>query len=169
MTTRLNIAIDSSHNQTELQNRVDEADKSNAMADIINILRALESGSDAASVNISIGVGDGAAASGAFTIASSGAQSVTINGKALTGGTNYIIANLSVTDIASNIVAAVNASVDSRLMAVQAASAAGVVTVTARQAGALGNMFTTTATGAASAGAATLADGSDASQNVLNF
>jgi hypothetical protein len=169
MSTRINIAIDSVHSQVGLENRVDQGDKYNVVAGVINLLRALESGSDEGSMNVSIGDGDGEFAEGDLTIASSGAQSVTINGKALAGGTDYDIANLSVTEIAENIVAVVNASTDSRLQAVKASNVAGVVTIKARIPGSIGNVYTTTATGAASAEGAVLSGGTNATQFVFEY
>jgi hypothetical protein len=115
-------------------------------------------------MNVVIGVGDGVAASATVTVASNSAQSVTINGKALVGGTDYVIATLTATQIGDNIVAAIAASVDSRLMAVKAVNVAGVVTISAQQPGSIGNVYTLAATGAASASGAVLSGGTDATQ-----
>jgi uncharacterized protein YbjT (DUF2867 family) len=120
-------------------------------------------------MNVTIGDGDGEFATGEATVASSGAQSLTINGKALTGGTDYDIANLSVTEIAENIVAVVNASTDSRLQVVKASNVAGVVTIDARQPGVIGNLYTLAATGAVSVSGANLASGSDATQFIFVY
>jgi hypothetical protein len=169
MSTRINIAIDSVHSQVGLENRVDQGDKYNVVAGVINLLRALESGSNEGSMNVTIGDGDGEFATGEATVASSGAQSLTINGKALTGGTDYDIANLSVTEIAENIVAVVNASTDSRLQVVKASNVAGVVTIDARQPGVIGNLYTLAATGAVSVSGANLASGSDATQFIFVY
>lgn len=169
MTTRLRLWIDSPLTQTELGNRVSDTSRYVNQEKVIDYLRGLMAGTEAASVDMLVGVGSGTAASGTLTISANTAQSVTINGKTLTGGTDYVIATLSVTQIAANIVAAIAASTDSRLKAVSATSALGVVTVTAREPGAIGNIQTLAATGAGAAGAATLAGGVDAAITKFNF
>jgi hypothetical protein len=157
----------------EIKSRVENASglKYEQMQDLSNFLQGLKAGSESAVAILEIGDGSGGAlsASGQVTIAGSGAQSVTINGGALTGGTDYVIANLSVSEIAANIVEAITNSQLSRVQSVYASSSAGVVSLFAKSAGTVGNLVTTTATGAAAAGAATLASGAEGTQRVLKF
>jgi hypothetical protein len=169
MTTRLQININSPHSQVELENRIDQGSKYNVINGIQHLLQGFEGGNEEGSLNVSIGAGDGVQAEEDVTIASSGAQSVTINGKALTGGTDYDIADLSVTEIAENIVSVVNASTDSRLSPVVASNVAGVVTIKSRVAGEIGNVYTLAATGAASAGAAVLSGGTESTQYEFDY
>ena len=172
MTTRIKLLIDSVHSQTELQSRIELSDgngKNVTAQQIINLIKGLENGDEAASMDVTLGAGDGVASTGTVTIASSGAQSVTINGKTLTGGTDYVVASLSAADVAANIVKAISASGDSRLRAIKATSALGVVTIKAQDPGLVGNMYTTTATGAASAGQATLGSGAEATVHKYKF
>lgn len=170
--SRMRIWLDTNLTQKGLEGKIKLSDKDNkwnSMQDVINYCKGVSNGDEGAKVNIMLGSGTGVAASGTVTIASSGAQSVTINGKALVGGTDYVIASKTVTEIAANIVSAIKASSDSRIQAVTASSSAGVVTVSANDPGTIGNMYTTTATGAASAGQATLASGADATQHAYKF
>lgn len=133
------------------------------------LLAELSSGMTSARVNVQIGNENGESASGTLTISSSGAQSVSINGEALTGGTDYVIANLSASAIALNLAAAIRSSQKSKVQAVLAEASGAVVTVLAKEAGAVGNLIALAATGAAAAGASTLAGGSDPTQNIYLF
>src|SRR6266853_3094726 len=132
--SRIRIWLDTDLTQPGLEGKIvlsDSDSRWESVRDVINYCKGLSNGDEGARANIMLGEGDGAGASGTFTIASSGAQSVTINGATLTGGTDYTIANLSATQIAANIAEAIEDSTDSRIQAVRASSSAGVVTVTA--------------------------------------
>jgi hypothetical protein len=157
----------------EIKSRVENSEglKYEQLQDLSNFLKGLKGGQESAFGVIEIGEGSdgGLSASGLVTIAGSGAQSVTINGGALTGGTDYDIANLSATEIAANIVAAISNSQSSRVQSVYAESSGAVVSLFSKPAGEVGNLVTTTATGDASASGATLASGAEGSQRVLKF
>lgn len=133
------------------------------------ILAELASGMAEGRMNLQIGDENGDSAAGTVTISGSGAQSVTINGQALAGGTAYAIANLSASEVAANLAEAIRNSSGSRVQAVLAEASGAVVTLTAKEAGLVGNAITTTATGAAAASGATLSGGTEPSQRIYLF
>lgn len=135
--------------------------KREATQDVITFLRGLEGGMRAATLDVVVGTQGGAAASGTLTVASNSASSVSVNGVALTGGTDYVIAGQTAAQIAANIQAAIAASIDTRLLAVQASVAAAVITVSSYEMGLVGNNIALAATGAVTASAATLAGGAE--------
>lgn len=137
--------------------------------DLITFLQGLSGGVYAASLDMVIGAQGGAAASGTLTIASNAASSVSINGVTLTGGSSYVIAGQSANQVAANIAAAINASNDTRLLAVQASASGAVVTVSSYEVGFVGNNITIAATGAASASGASLAGGAEPVHVVYSF
>lgn len=119
-----------------------------------------------------------AAASGTLTFSGTGTanDTVVIGGvtytlKATLAAANDVLIGASATATAANLVAAINKAAGEGTTygtgtlqnpSVSASSAAGVVTVTARQAGSIGNQIATTETSsAASWGAATLTGGLD--------
>lgn len=165
----MTLKVDSDRGQVGLQGKIDTGSSRVCMQSVMNLLRGLVGGQEAAVVNVMLGVGDGTAASGTLTISANTAQSVTINGKLLTGGTDYVIATLTASQIGDNIVAAVNSSTNSRLQAVIASNNAGVVTISARDPGAIGNVYTLAATGAAASSGANLSGGVDATQHSFNM
>lgn len=136
---------------------------------LITFLHGLEGGQYAGTVSIVVGLQGGTLASGTLTIASNSAQSVSINGVTLTGGTDYVISGKTATQIAAEIVSVVSASSDSRLKAVSASSVAGVVTVKSASPGLVGNNIALAATGAASASGADLSGGTDPVSEILSF
>jgi phage tail sheath gpL-like len=168
---RILLQIDSPLSEAQLQDRLQQNGlKQEAMRDLLNYMRGLAAGTEAAVVEELVGLGAGGAlASGTLTIAGNAAQSVTVNGVAFVGGTAYVIAAQTATQIAAAIAALINASTDSRLLAVTASSAAGVVTVQAKYPGAVGNLFTLAATGDAAASGANLAGGADAARVIYKF
>jgi len=157
----------------EIKNRVQDIKSSRyeQLQLVKNFLRSLEGSQEAGIINLEIGDGSGDAvsATGLVTIAGSGAQSVSINGTSLTGGTDYVIANLSASDIAANILQAITDSQSSRVQSVYASQSGATITLNAKAAGTVGNLITTTATGNASVGGATLGSGVEGTQNVLKF
>lgn len=171
--SKLNLFVKVNKSSAQIKNQVEDTSglKYEQLQEVTNFLQGLKAGTDAGIVILEVGKGAGAAesASGQITIAGSGAQSVTINGQALTGGTDYVIANLSATQIAANIVEAITNSQNSRVQSVYGSSSGAVVTLEAKAAGTVGNLITTTATGQASASASTLVGGAEGSQRVLKF
>lgn len=157
----------------EIKSRVENTAglRSEQLQDLSNFLQGLKAGTEAGLMVLEIGEGSGGAfsASGQVTIAGSGAQSVTINGGALTGGTHYAIANLSASQIAANIVEAISNSQSSRVQSVYAESSGAVVSLFNKTAGEVGNLVTLAATGAASASGANLASGAEGTERVLKF
>jgi hypothetical protein len=157
----------------EIKNRVQDIKSSRyeQVQLVKNFLKGLEGSQEAGIVNLEIGDGSGDAvsATGLVSIAGSGAQSVTINGASLTGGTDYVIANLSASDIAANLLQAITDSQSSRVQSVYGELSGSTVVLKAKSAGTVGNLVTTTATGDASVGGSTLDSGVEGTQNVLKF
>ena len=139
--------------------------------EIDNFLRGLIAGTQSAILSVEIGdaPGDGTAASGVITISGSGAQSVTINGGALTGGTDYDIANLSASEIAENLASAIAESSSSRVQSVMAEVSGATVILKSKSGGEVGNLVTLAATGDAAASVSNLEGGSDDGQDVYKF
>lgn len=169
--SRIRLLIDTNLSQVQLENKMKEPSgrPQEGLQEIMNFMRGLKAGTESASMQVLLGNGTGTPASGTLTISANTAQSVTINGKLLTGGTDYVIAAQSVTQIAAAIAVVVNASTDSRLSALSATSALGVVTLTARAPGAIGNVQSLAATGAAAASGALLTGGVDAAIVTYSF
>lgn len=172
-TSKINMFIKVPLSSLEIKSRVQDIKSSRyeQLQLVKNFLRALEGSQESGIMNLEIGDGSGDAlsASGTVTISGSGAQSVSINGAALTGGTDYVIADKTATEIAANIVEAITNSQSSRVQSVYANNSAGVVSLFAKSAGEVGNLITTTATGDAAASAATLEEGAEGVQNILKF
>jgi phage tail sheath gpL-like len=168
---RVKIEINSPLSQTELTNRLGNAGrKQEDMQSLENYIKALKAGCDGATVEELVGTGtSGVLATGTLTASAITAQSVTVNGVTFTGGTDYVIALQTVTIIAAAVAALINASTDSRLLAVTATSALGVVTVSAKYPGAIGNVYTLAATGAMAASGANLSGGVDATRVIYSL
>lgn len=132
---------------------------------VSDFLSGLKGGAKRAVVEIPV---DSAAATGLYTVASSGASTVTIEGFLLTGGTDYVIANQNVAQVAANLADAINASDLNQLVEASVSGANGVF-IEAKWPGVLGNEVETTATGEVSAGAATLQGGASGELRVFEF
>lgn len=132
------------------------------------LIKALNSGAESGLVCVEVGDAGagGEAASGEITISGSGAQSVTINGATLTGGTEYEIANLSNSKIAEKLAKAIADSQSSRVRAVIAEASSNKVILKAASGGQVGNLITLAATGDASASGANLSGGVDGVQHI---
>ena len=168
---KVRVLLDMAQSSSQLLGKVggNEKLRYEQLRDISNLLSGLSLGMEAARANIQIGDEDGASASGVVTISSSGAQSVSVNGVALVGGTDYVIANLSASDVAANLASAIRNSPKSRVQAVLADASGATVVVVAKEAGDVGNMITISATGAAAASGANLVGGVDPSQRIYSF
>lgn len=160
------VTIRSKKTQTALNAILRSSGAHNQAVVLKNFIEALAVGAENGILEVNM---DSVAGTGTFTVTAATSQTLTIAGTTLTGGTDYVISGLTATQIAANIVTAINASVNGKVNEVVATSAAAVVTVTARTPGTLGNLVTTTATGAVTAGAATLAGGTDGLLRVLKY
>lgn len=171
--SKINMFMKVALSSAEIKSRAENTSglKYEQFQDLSNFMQGLKGGQESAIVILEIGEGSGGAlsASGQVTIAGSGAQSVTINGGALTGGTDYVIADKSATEIAANIVEAITNSQSSRVQSVYAEASGAVVNVFNKVAGEVGNLVTLAATGDASASGANLASGAEGTQRVLKF
>lgn len=171
--SKLNMFLKVNLPSAEIKNRVEDpsGQKYEQLQNVINYLKGLESGTEAGIMVLEVGAGMGGAtsASGEVTVSGSGAQSVTINGQALTGGSDYAIANLSASEIASNIVRAITDSQNSRIQSVYARAEGSVVVVEAKSAGTVGNLISLAASGAAAASVAALEGGAEGSQRIIKF
>lgn len=167
----LYLQISKSDAQVEAALQAVKSSKYDQLQLVSNLLQGLKGGQEAALAVLEVGNGSGSSASAAssVTISGNGAQSVTINGKALVGGTDYVRAGLTPTQIAVNLAKAINESQSSLVQAVMAEAVAAVVQLKAKAAGEVGNLVTLTATGAAAATDATLVGGVDGPQNILKF
>ncbi len=132
---------------------------------VSDFLSGLKGGAKRAVLEIPV---DSTAATGLFTVASSGAQTVTIEGVTLTGGTDYTIANQTVAQVVANLAEAINDSDLNQLVEASVYSATEVF-VEAKWPGVLGNEIDTSASGAVSAGAAALAGGASGELRVFEF
>ena len=164
--SQMNYRFRAAQSQVALEDQLLDGGKYENMEALKSYCQALLGGNQAAIVETSAGA---EAADGTLTIASSGAQSVTISGTTLTGGTAYAISGLSAAQIALNLAAAINASSDPQVQLVEASASAAVVTVVSKANGVIGNLIATTATGAASAQQATLAGGVSGTPVVMKF
>ena len=133
---------------------------------VMNFLQGCAGGMQSAELQVQDGSDS---ANGTFTVASSGAQTLTIAGVALTGGTSYTIANLAASAIAQNIADAINDSVNTSVQLVGATVSGADVTVTSLNPGLVGNYIPISATGAVSASGATLANGTAGTLNVYQY
>lgn len=167
---KIRLMIDMPQSSHELLSRYDNnALKYEQVQDMGVLLNALSLGMEEGRINIQIGEEDGVSSSGEFTVSGSGAQSVTINGEVLTGGSDYDIANLSASEIALNLAEAIRNSQSSRIQAVLAEADGAVVSLLAKETGEVGDLISIAASGAVSASAANLAGGSDPAQRILLF
>jgi hypothetical protein len=133
------------------------------------LLAELSAGIAEGRVNVQVGDAGGASSVGKFTFSSSGASSISINGEALVGGTDYVIENLSASEVALNAAEAIRNSQSSKIQAVMAEASGADVNLVAKEAGEVGDLITTTATGAAAADTATLEDGEEPEQQIYLF
>lgn len=122
-----------------------------AIHDIVNHLQALASGNEKGSVYAQSGSANPVAASGTITLASCATDTVTIGGITFTGsstpsGDVQFETDGDDTADAAALAAKINAH-PTLSQIVSATSALGVVTVTARQRGVIGNFITLAETG----------------------
>jgi phage tail sheath gpL-like len=126
----------------------------NAINGLIQYLRAVARGLNTASINVRPGQTLVAASGTATFVSIVQDDVVTINGVAFTCRDadptgNQFLKGASDTTAAAACAAAINASTTAKISGyVTATSSAGVVTITARQPGVAGNMFTLAKTGA---------------------
>lgn len=165
MSSKITFRVQSAVSQTQLQNDVVAQGGRNQATKLKNFLSACESGAGAAVITVL----NQASAAGTATIASSGAQSFTVNGDTLTGGTDYVIANLTATQCAVNLAAAINSSTDGNIQLVSAQSLAAVVTVTAKDSGLVGNLIPISGSGTITASGVTLAGGTSGTASVHQY
>ncbi len=164
--SQLNYRLKSQKSQGALEQKLLDSGKYESMEKLKVFCQSLAGGAERGIFEVAE---DSDAATGDFTIASSGAQSVTIAGSTLTGGTDYDIANLSASQIAANLADAINDSSDGNVQLVDAEASGAAVTVTCKVNGLLGNQLAISATGAASASGTELSDGTSGSMHVLDF
>lgn len=139
------------------------------LQELSSLLAGLALGTDAARANVQIGSEDGASSTGTLTVSGSGASSASINGQALTGGTHYAISGLTAAQIATNLAEAIRNSQSSKVQAVLAEASGAVVTVTAKEAGLVGDLIALAGTGTVAASASTLASGAEPTQRSYAF
>jgi len=154
MSSKISLTIRSNVSQTQLNDDLltDASLKSEQLQKMKNFFSALEGGADQAVIDMQLQT----SATGTFTVATSGASALVIGTKVLTGGTDYVISNLTATQIASNIVTVIKASTDAQLEMVLASSSAGVVTLTSLAPGVVGNLIPISGSGEITASAAKL-------------
>lgn len=124
--------------------KLDSAIKENSMNNLVNLMSGIQGGAYNAAMNVKLGAVQ-ASLAGTFTGAPTAAETCTINGVAFTARASGAVANEfniggTVTITATNLAAAINASVTAGVVdVVFASSNAGVVTLYSKQAGKVGN------------------------------
>lgn len=167
MSSKVSFTLKSNISQAALEAQLLDKNVHPQLAKLKNFLNGLDGGAQVAVLSIPVNT---VAATGTITISASGASTVVISGSTLTGGTDY--ANTGTTAaVATALAAAINANSRSLggVSLVSATVAASVVTLKSNDRGIIGNLITTTATGGATAGAATLTGGASGTTRVYNL
>jgi phage tail sheath gpL-like len=141
---KLVLEIETDDSATQMVSRLDSAVKDDVLPNIVNLLSGIQGGAYNAALNMKLGAVQ-ATLSGTFTGAPTAAETCTINGVAFTARASGAVGNEfniggTVTITAANLAAAINASVTAGVAdVVFASSALGVVTLSSKQAGKVGN------------------------------
>ncbi len=168
--SKLVVKLLSNKSQLQLEDQlVDDPSRPEEQGQLLeNYVRACMGGLESAEWQLLEGADS---ATGTFTVASSGAQSLTIAGVTLTGGSSYDIAGLSAAEVALNIVDAINDSQSPALQLVGAevGPSSDIVKVQALNDGLVGNYIPISASGAITASGSELSGGSSGELKVYQF